>query len=155
MKVAPLIAKHFRDVYFAGNWTCSNLMDQLADVTFEEANTQVYGLNTIGTLQFHIHYYVDAQLKVLKGGPLEAKDKFSFDHPPISSQAQWDEIKQNAKVQGEEYAQLIEQLENEKIGESFVDEKYGSYYRNLNGLIEHTHYHLGQIAILKKIIRAK
>ncbi|HAI83731.1 MAG TPA: DUF1572 domain-containing protein, partial [Chitinophagaceae bacterium] len=29
----------------------------------------------------------------------------------------------------------------------------GTYYRNILGLIEHTHYHLGQIALIKKIIR--
>ncbi|MDQ1090003.1 hypothetical protein QE390_004607 [Siphonobacter sp. SORGH_AS 1065] len=36
---------------------------------------------------------------------------------------------------------------------TFVDEKYGTYYRNLHGMIEHTHYHLGQIVLIKKILR--
>jgi hypothetical protein len=31
-----------------------------------------------------------------------------------------------------------------------VEEKYGSVLRNIMGVIEHTHYHLGQIVLLKK-----
>ena len=47
---------------------------------------------------------------------------------------------------------LTEQLPDKKWEEIFVQEKYGTYYRNLHGLIEHTHYHLGQIVITKKMI---
>jgi len=39
---------------------------------------------------------------------------------------------------------LTEQLPDNKWEEIFVQEKYGTYYRNLHGLIEHTHYHLGR-----------
>ena len=34
----------------------------------------------------------------------------------------------------------------------FVKPEYGNYYRNLHGLIEHTHYHLGQVALIKKLL---
>ena len=30
------IAKHFREVYFGGNWTSSNLKDNLADVDWQQ-----------------------------------------------------------------------------------------------------------------------
>ena len=33
-------------------------------------------------------------------------------------------------------------------------EKYGTYYRNFHGLIEHAHYHLGQIVLIKKLVAA-
>jgi hypothetical protein len=41
------------------------------------------------------------------------------------------------------------------LGADFGDPKYGSYYRNLHGIVEHTHYHLGQIVLVKKIIQAQ
>jgi len=47
---------------------------------------------------------------------------------------------------------LIEQLPETKLGETFSDEKYGTYYRNLHGIIEHNHYHVGQIVIIKKLL---
>jgi len=58
----------------------------------------------------------------------------------------------NAWHEAESFAALIEQLPDSKLRAQFTDEKYGTYYRNLQGIIEHTHYHLGQIVIIKKIL---
>ena len=52
----------------------------------------------------------------------------------------------------ERFVKLIEKLPDSILGENFTDKKYGTYFRNLNGIIEHTHYHLGQIVIIKKIL---
>ena len=49
----------------------------------------------------------------------------------------------------------MEKLSDDKLFDNFADPKYGSYYRNLQGIVEHTHYHLGQIVLLKKIITEK
>lgn len=54
----------------------------------------------------------------------------------------------------ENFAGLVEQLPESALWESMSDEKYGNYYRNLHGIIEHTHYHLGQIVLIKKILLA-
>jgi hypothetical protein len=54
----------------------------------------------------------------------------------------------------EELAWLIEQLPDEQLETTFLEARYGSLYRNLHGNIEHLHYHLGQIVLLKKWIRA-
>jgi hypothetical protein len=91
-------------------------------------------------------------LQVLQGGALDAKDEFSFAHPPIHSPKDWDDFLTKEWTDAESFAQLLEQLPEEKLWEPFTDEKYGIYYRNLHGTIEHTHYHLGQIALIKKII---
>ena len=50
------------------------------------------------------------------------------------------------------FAILIEQLQESKLWEDFSENKYGNYYRNICGIIEHIHYHLGQIVLIKKII---
>jgi len=50
-------------------------------------------------------------------------------------------------------AHLIEQVPDEQYTAFFDQEKYGSYYRNLQGIVEHHHYHLGQIVLLKKWIQ--
>jgi hypothetical protein len=153
MLLTVQIAKHFREIHFGGNWTCSNIKDNLSDVTWQEATTQVYNLNTIATLAFHIHYYVAAVLKVFQGEPLNAHDTYSFAHPPINSQEDWDNLLKKMWLDAEQFAMLTEQQPDGKMWEHFTDEKYGSYYRNLHGIIEHSHYHLGQIALIKKILR--
>jgi hypothetical protein len=53
----------------------------------------------------------------------------------------------------ETFAGLVEQLPDAILLENFTDGKYGNNYRNLHGVIEHTHYHLGQIVLVKKILQ--
>ncbi len=153
MSITQQIAKHLRDVHFGGNWTTSNLKDNLTGVTWQQATTQVYDFNTIATLVYHVNYYVSAVLKVLQGEPLQASDKLSFDHPPIQSQQDWDELLNRIWAEAETFATLIEALPDSLLLQNFTDEKYGNYYRNLTGIIEHMHYHLGQIVLVKKIIQ--
>lgn len=153
MNPSAQIAKHLREVHFGGNWTWSNLKDNLADVTWQQATTQVYACNTIATLVYHMNYYVRAITRVLQGKPLDSNDTFSFDLPPIQSQEDWQALLDAQWADAEACAALIEQLPENKLWETFTDEKYGNYYRNLHGLIEHTHYHLGQIALIKKILQ--
>lgn len=152
MNLTAQIAKNFREVHFGGNWTSVNLKESLADVNWQQATIKLHSLNTIAALVFHINYYVSAVLKVLNGEPLDAKDKYSFDHPPIRSSEDWEKLLNKTWTDGENFATGIEQLPETKLWETFTDEKYGNYYRNINGIIEHTHYHLGQIVLIKKIL---
>ena len=97
-------------------------------------------------------YYVSAVLKVLQGGPLVAKDEFSFDHSSIQSESDWEQLTARYLSEAAALSDMIEQLPEETIWSDFTDEKYGSYYRNLHGIVEHTHYHLGQISLVKKML---
>lgn len=155
MKLTEQIAIHFRGIYFGGNWTSVNMKESLADVDWQQATTPVYSFNTIATLVYHTNYYVSAVLKVLQGEPLNANDKYSFDHPPILSQGDWERLLTKAWDDAESFAILVEQLPETKLWETFIEEKYGNYYRNINGIIEHNHYHLGQIVLLKKLLILK
>lgn len=155
MNLSQQIAKHFRDVHFGGNWTWVNLKDTLAGITWEQARMKVQSFNTIAVLVYHINYYVVAVTNVLKGGALEAHDKYAFDAPAIQSQEDWEALVNKALTEAEAFAALIEQLPEEKLWEILVLEKYGTYYRNLQGIIEHTHYHLGQITLIKKMVQKR
>lgn len=153
MSIAAQTAKHFREVYYGGNWTWSNLKDQLTGVTWEQATTKVHSFNTIAALTYHIHYYVTAATNVLKGQPLEAHDKYSFDHPPVHSEEDWNALLNKMWMEADVFATLVEHLPDDVMEQTFAAEKYGIYFRNLHGIIEHTHYHLGQIALIKKLVQ--
>jgi len=152
MTTTEQIAKQFRDVHFGGNWTGVNLKDTLADISWEQATEKVYNLNTIAVLVFHINYYVNPVLSVLIGKPLKASDKYSFDLPPITNDEGWQQLKNKLFADAESLALEMEKVDEKKLFDVFADEKYGTYYRNLHGIIEHTHYHLGQISLIKKIL---
>jgi hypothetical protein len=154
-RTAQQIANHLRQVHLGGNWTSVNLKDTLMGITWQQATTQVYGFNTIVTLLYHVNYYIGVAGVVLKGGPLDAKDEYGFNHPPVSSQQDWQALQEKLWSDAEAFAKLIELLPESRLWETFTDEKYGTYYRNLQGIIEHMHYHLGQIVLIKKIVQRK
>lgn len=155
MKINKQLARHLRELHFGKSWTWSNMKAALSDVTWQEAITQVENFNTIAVLTFHINYYFSAQIRALKTGKLEANDKFAFTHPPINSEKDWQKMLQRIWDEAEELAKLLEKLPSKKLEETFLDKKYKEYYRNFAGAIEHGFYHLGQIVILKKLIRKK
>lgn len=152
MNLSEHLAKHLREVYFGENWTSVNLKDSLAGVDWQQATTKLDSLNTIVALVYHINYYVTAVSKVLQGEPLNAKDKYSFDHPSIRSQQDWETLVGKTSADAENLAKLIEQLPEGRLWEDFSEGKYGNYYRNIQGVIEHAHYHLGQIVLIKKML---
>jgi hypothetical protein len=153
MNVSEQIAKHFKEIYFGGNWTCVNLRDTLSDVSWQQATTKVVSFNTIATLVYHINYYVAAVTKVLQGGLLDAHDTLSFNHPPIESDEDWQVLLTTVWADAEVFATLIAQLPVDTLWQNLSEEKYGIYYRNLHGIIEHAHYHLGQIVLIKKLLQ--
>lgn len=153
MTTSEHLAQHFKQVYFGGNWTVSCLKSLLDDVTLDEAIVHYKELNSIATLSFHIHYFVQVATKVLEGGPLEGNDKLSFDPPNFQNEQEWNAYKKQLLKEGEQFVESIQQLDDIQLNEYFTAEKFGTYFRNINGIIEHTHYHLGQIAIIKKLIR--
>lgn len=155
MNLSAHIAKHLRDVHFGGNWTGVNLNDTLSGVTCQQATTKIASFNTIAALVFHINYYAAGILKVLQGGPLDIRDKYSFDLPTIQSDDDWQALLNKMWTNAETLATLVETLPASKLEEIFVEEKYGTYYRNLQGFVEHTHYHLGQIVLIKKLLAEK
>jgi hypothetical protein len=92
------------------------------------------------------------QLKLLKEGVLEGKDSESFDHPLFKTEEAWVKYKEEIFKEAEEYISILADFDESKLFSNLEVEKYGSYFRNFLGLIEHTHYHLGQIALIKKLV---
>lgn len=153
MKSTTEIANRFREIILNGTWVANtNYKDQLENLDWKIAVTPIQNLNTIAILAQHIHYYINGINQVFKGGTLDIKDKFSFDFPPIQSQEEWETFLNKFWKASEEFAYLVEQMPDEKLDESFVDEKYGSYRRNIDCMIEHSYYHLGQIVLIKKLL---
>ena len=154
MHLPAQIAKQFRDLHFGGNWTAVNLKDVLKDVNWQQAITPVHGFNSIATLVAHTHYYVGIVTRVLNGEPLTGKDADSFNCPPINTEEDWQQLLNKVWNDAEQFARMLEQFPEARLGENFINEKYGNYYRNFTGIVEHTHYHLGQIVLLKKLVSA-
>lgn len=153
MTQGEILANRFREVILHGTWIANtNFKNEISELSWEEATLKIKDFNTIAALTFHINYYTEGLVNVLKGGSLEISDKYSFNLPEINSQAQWDTLKNSLFTNAETFAQLVSKLPEEKFSELFVDAKYGTYLRNIDGAIEHSYYHLGQIVLVKKLL---
>ncbi|OYU80571.1 MAG: DUF1572 domain-containing protein [Flavobacterium sp. BFFFF1] len=148
------LAKRFREVILDGTWVANtNFKDQLYGMSLEMATAKVGNLNTIAVLAQHIHYYIAGLNTVFSHGTLGISDKYSFDFPPMESQQQWDNFLDRLWSDAEKFASAVEQMLPEKLSEPFVYEQYGSYLRNIDCMIEHSYYHLGQVVIIKKLLQ--
>lgn len=147
------IANRLREVLLDGHWIANtNYKEQLLSINWRQATQKVVNLNTIAALTFHINYYLAGLSNVFNGGKLEISDKYSFDLPKIQSETDWNKLVNNFLSNAENFINQVEQLTDDTLDQPFVDEKYGTYSRNIEGVIEHSYYHLGQVSLIKKMI---
>jgi hypothetical protein len=66
--------------------------EHLKDLTWKQATTHVYSLNTIATLVYHINYYLNVVSQRIQGQLLDPKHELSFSHPPIKTQKDWEDM---------------------------------------------------------------
>ena len=139
-------------MYLDGHWVANtNYKEQLSSLHWQQATQQVGPLNTIALLTYHINYYLRGLLQVLHGGALEIKDKYSFDMPPVTNDKEWLSLTTEFFSNAEKFVAAVAILPDEKMDEHFVDPKYGTWYRNLEAVVEHSYYHLGQICLIRKL----
>ena len=153
MNRSQFIAKRLSEVYLDGHWVANtNYKEQLSSLHWQQATQQVGQLNTIALLTYHVYYYLRGLLQVLNGGALEIKDKYSFDMPPVTNDKEWLSLTTEFFSNAEKFVAAVAILPDEKMDEHFVDPKYGTGYRNLEAVVEHSYYHLGQISLIKKLL---
>jgi hypothetical protein len=147
------LAARLREVYLSGTWIANtNYQAQLSNIKWEDAIYTNGQHNSIALLAFHINYYIDGLIQVLNGGDLLIKDKYSFDTPPITCEEDWQKLLTSFLHNAETFAQKVESLDEDQLNKPFIDIKYGTYLRNIEGVIEHGYYFLGQISLLRKMV---
>lgn len=141
------------EVLLDGYWIANtNYREQLLNTGWKQAICEVQDLNTIAALTFHINYYLKGILHFFHSGCLEIRDKYSFDLPAIQSERDWKSLVDDFLTNAASFITYVEQMPESKLDEPFADEKYGTYSRNIEGVIEHSYYHLGQIVLIRKMI---
>ena len=156
MTQSKFIADRLREVLLNGLWIANtNYKAQIEDVNWKEATKQVHDLNTVALLVFHIDYYLGGLIDAMEGRGLTIRDKYSLDMPMIKEENDWLALVEKFTQNARRFADLVEALDDSQLDRPFVDEKYGSYRRNIEGVIEHSYYHLGQISLIKKMVKQK
>lgn len=150
------LAHRTREVLLNGKWIAhTNFKEQITGLSHQEATHRIGHLNSIALLTFHINYYLKGLIRVFDGGPLDIKDQYSFDIPEINSDSDWNMLTDDFLQNAELFAQKVEQMSETDLNGPFVDERYGTYARNIEAVIEHSYYHLGQVVLIRKMMQAK
>lgn len=156
MENSDQIASRLEEVLLKGKWIANtNYIEIASDISYEQANIKIGNLNTIAILVQHISYYVNGVLNVFINGELNISDKNSFSFQEINLQKEWLNILTDFSNNSLKLIQQVRNLNDSHLDEIFIDKKYGTYRRNIEAMIEHCYYHLGQISLIKKMVLEK
>ena len=148
-----LLAERLREVFLIGDWIANtNWKTLIENSTWQQAIQKIGDHNSIAALTFHLNYYLAGLLDAYATGSLEIRDKFSFDVPPINGEEDWLELVKVFIVNAGRFADLVANMDETHLDQPFINEKYGTNLRNIEGMIEHGYYHLGQLSLLKKLL---
>jgi hypothetical protein len=146
------IARHIREIHFGDNWTDSAMQDVLKDVTWQQAIAKpIPDTNSIAELVFHMNFYLDYVHRNFKNEFLKFEQADTFKAPTIQSEADWLALLQKTWDDAEAFAQTVAQIPDDDL-HIVIPPRHNSFYKNAHGVVEHNHYHLGQIVLLKKLL---
>ena len=147
------LAHRIREVFLNGRWIANtNYKEQIEATGWEQAIQKAGDLNPVAALTFHLDYYLSGVLHAFRTGRLEIHDRYSFDLPPIKNEEDWFALRNRFLQNAEDFARHVESIDDAEFDRLFLNEKYGSLLRNIEAMIEHGYYHLGQIVIIRKLI---
>lgn len=74
--------------------------------------------------------------------------------PETATEVAWREAQGRVAAAHEELQRVLGDLSDEDLGRRVVGQEYDAYFM-LHGLVQHTLYHAGQIAVLAKAVRGR
>ena len=152
MNILNLIATQIREVYEGGNWTDVSIAETIKDVNWEQAKQRTAGSsNTIASLLHHLYYWNGILMQRLQGHNPIIPETNGFDVNEIKNENDWKLLIEKTHQSFRQLAEAAANFPEEKLAEKYAA-RGSSYYKNLQGIVEHAHYHLGQIVILKKLV---
>jgi len=156
MHQAQQLVARLEEVFLSGKWIANTNYRELLDgVSLEQATTSLPQFNSIAKLTFHINYYLDGLIRAFQTGTLDIKDQYSFDLPPLQTEEDWDQLRATLLNNSKVFSDLVSAMEDSHLDAPFIDARYGTVLRNIEAVIEHSYYHLGQIRLIKKWIEGQ
>lgn len=148
------LALRLREVFLDGKWIANtNVKQEISSISWNEAIQTISNMNSIAALTYHLNYYLKGLLIAFESGKLTISDQFSFDLPDIKCEQDWKKLKEEFLRHAELFSDKIEAMDDALLEHDFIDKKYGTNLRNIEGAIEHSYYHLGQMVLIKKLNR--
>lgn len=131
-------------------WHGPALMKLLEGVTAKRAAAHpVAGGHSIWELTVHINAWLRAGRRRLEGDRAQLSDAEDWPAIAVTSEQAWAEEKEALSQSQQELWSAITRLVDSQLDQPIIA-GMSSTYVTLHGVIQHTLYHAGQIAILKR-----
>ncbi|WP_346236297.1 DinB family protein [Niabella insulamsoli] len=155
MNIKQHIAQHLIDVHCGGNWTEVNVEQIVKSTRWQDAAIKApFSPNNMAMLLYHITYWNRIVAQRGHGVFPEINRENGMNAPMIENEEEWDKLIKDNRLSAHELATVIEGYD---IGNLFspILSGHSSAYKNFQGQVEHVHYHLGQMVMLKKYLESR
>jgi uncharacterized damage-inducible protein DinB len=150
------IIDQFRRAFDGQAWHGPSLLAILNGVTAEQAAAHpIPGAHSIWELVLHIGAWEDACRRRLEGDRARLTDEEDWQLPSDSSETAWEQTRQDVTAAHNRLLASLSSIDETRLDQPIIEDAatpFSSVYVTLHGGVQHTLYHAGQIAILKKAI---
>jgi uncharacterized damage-inducible protein DinB len=150
MREAERIAEQMRKMFEGGAWHGPAVLEVLAGVNAKTATARpIPGAHNIWELVLHLSATQDVLLRRLGGERAGLTDEEFWPPTPAATDAEWQRTLEVLKRQDEALRRAVAAFPDERLGDPLMAGGTPAY-DNLHGHVQHSAYHAGQIALLKK-----
>lgn len=136
---------------FAGEaWHGPAVLEILEEIKATQAAARPDGgAHSIWEIAFHIAAWEGAVTSRLRGGRGELSAAEDWPAVTETNEQAWKETTERLRRVHDELCEAVSKLDDSRLGQPIVA-GMSSVYVTLHGIIQHSLYHAGQIALLKK-----
>jgi hypothetical protein len=147
------IADQLRRAFYGEAWHGPSVREVLEGVTAAGASARpLAGAHSIWELAVHIEAWVRASLEATDGVAMPWPIPVEMDWPPIGEgSSAWTEAKGRLFAAAEQFAKTVETFSAARLRETVPGRDFDFYFL-FHGVVQHSLYHAGQIAMLKKAL---
>ena len=134
-------------------WTGRSVRDVVADLTAAQATWRpAPGANNGWELLGHIGAWLEASRIRLGGQEHEPTPEENFPAATKADAESWNALWDRVRGQGHRLAEDIARLPDHRLEETVPGKEYNVYHL-LHGVIQHSLYHAGQIALVARLAK--
>ncbi len=135
-------------------WHGTPLWTMLCDVTASEANARpIPGAHTIAEIVQHLAYWKQATVQRVNGELISPSHDEQWPPHRDTSESAWRQALELLQSRHHVFIQIVERLSDDQLTQPIAGRDYDLYVQ-LHGSLQHDLYHAGQIALLKRAVRA-
>jgi uncharacterized damage-inducible protein DinB len=152
MREVVRIGSQLKRAFEGGAWHGSSLRELLAGVSAEQAASRpLGGAHSIWEIVLHIAAWQDFVTRAVEGEPMPTNLPEEENWPPIADEgeAAWREAAESLGEGNKRLRDAVRKLGEEDLDRIVAGREYSVYFM-LHGVLQHSLYHAGQIALLKK-----